>query len=136
MRKGRVTLVIFSLLILNDILDTIAQLFMKKGLTETEILHVTFSNIMELMARGSASFLIWAGVVIYVFNFFIWIVILYKIDLSVAMPVGSTCYIFVPLAAVFFLHEKVSPLRWLGVVFIILGIHFVLQSKRSAAGDS
>jgi undecaprenyl phosphate-alpha-L-ara4N flippase subunit ArnE len=65
-------------------------------------------------------------------NFFIWIVILYKTDLSIAMPVGSFSYIFVPVAAIIFLHERVSLLRWAGIAFIILGIHFVSQSRSGA----
>lgn len=111
MKENHLTFKIFSLIVLNDIVDTIAQLFMKKGLD------------------GASSLLLWAGIFIYALNFFIWIVILYKIDLSIAMPVGSTSYIFVPIVAIIFLGEEVSPIRWLGIVCIILGIHFVSKSK-------
>jgi drug/metabolite transporter (DMT)-like permease len=58
--------------------------------------------------------------------------ILYKVDLSIAMPVGSTSYIFVPITAALFLHERVDMLRWAGIMMIVLGIHFVSQSKKRA----
>ena len=136
MKQSRLTLKIFSLIVLNDIVDTIAQLIMKKGLLHTAISSVSLSNIAEFVARGASSALVWLGILVYALNFFIWIVILYKIDLSIAMPVGSTCYIFVPIAAILFLHEQVTPLRWVGIACIVLGIHFVSQSKKPAKEGS
>ncbi len=130
MKNSHLTIKIFLLIVLNDIGDTIAQLIMKKGLINTGISSVNLSNIAEFATRNASSLLVWLGVFVYIMNFFIWIVVLYKIDLSIAMPVGSTSYIFVPLAAVLFLHEQVSPLRWIGVLCIVLGIHFVSQSKK------
>ena len=114
MKKSRLTLKIFSLIVLCDVVDTIAQLLMKKGLLI------------------SSSFLVWAGVLIFALNFFIWIAILYKVDLSIAMPAGSVSYILVPLAAMLFLHEHVGLVRWIGICCIVCGIYFVSQSKRPA----
>ena len=131
MKNSSLTLKIFILIVLNDVVDTVAQLFMKKGLVQTGISAVDFSNITEFVVRNASSAFVWAGILIYALNFFIWILILYKVDLSIAMPVGSTSYIFIPIAAVLFLHEHVSLLRWAGVILIILGIHFVSQSKKN-----
>lgn len=128
--KSHLTFKIFALIVLNDLGDTLAQLLMKKGLIQTGIDSVTFGNMAEFCARNSGSLLLWLGIAVQVLNFFIWIVILYKVDLSIAMPVGSTSYIFIPVAAAIFLNEHVSPLRWAGIIMIVLGIHFVSQSKR------
>jgi len=130
MKNNNLTLKIFALIVLNDIGDTIAQLLMKKGLVQTGISSVTFGNIIEFASRNILSGLLWLGILFYALNFFIWIIILYKIDLSIASPVGSTSYIFVPIVAMIFLHEHVSMLRWIGIIVIILGIHFVSQSKK------
>lgn len=130
MKKNYLTLKIFSLIVVNDVVDTIAQLVMKKGLIDTGIHSVTFSNIAEFLSRNASSLLVWLGVLIYALNFFIWIIILYKIDLSIAIPVGSTSYVFVPLAAMLFLHEHVDITRWIGIFSIVCGIHFVSQSNR------
>lgn len=132
MKSNHLTLKIFSLIVLNDIGDTIAQLLMKKGLVNTGIGSVGLGNIAEFAAKNASSLLLWLGILVYALNFFIWIVILYKIDLSIAMPVGSTSYIFVPIMAILFLHEHISPVRWIGILCIILGIHFVSQSKKPA----
>jgi len=133
MKQNHLTLKIFFLIVLNDIVDTIAQLFMKKGLVLTGISSVTFSNIAEFVAKSASSFLLWLGITFYALNFLVWIIILYKVDLSIAMPVGSTSYILVPIVAIIFLHEYVSSLQWLGVLCIVVGIHFVSQSKSYAS---
>lgn len=136
MKQGHLTLKIFALIVLNDIGDTFAQLLMKKGLVQNGISSVQFGNLAEFAMHTASSWLVWLGILVFILNFFIWIVILYRIDLSIAMPVGSTSYFFVPLAAVLFLHEEVSLFRWLGIVLIILGIHLVSQSKRAVRGEA
>jgi len=137
-KKNGLTLKIFGLLVLNDVGDSIAQLLMKKGLVQTGVASIDFGNIVEFTLKNASSPLLWAGILICLLNFFLWISILYRIELSVAMPVGSTAYIFTPLLAMFFLREHISLIRWAGIIFIILGIHFVSQSTKSepeAAGS-
>ncbi len=131
MKNNSLTLKVFLLIVLNDIGDTIAQLLMKKGLSHTGIDSVNINNIAEFSSKNAASPLIWIGIFVFILNFFVWIVILSRVDLSIAMPVGSTSYIFVPIAAMIFLHEHVSLMRWAGIALIIMGIHFVSQSRSS-----
>lgn len=134
MKKSYMTWTIFFLIVLNDGVDTVAQLIMKKGLLATGINSVGLGNIAEFAFRNASSFLVWMGVLVYALSFFIWIVILYKIDLSIAMPAGSISYVLVPLAATFFLHEHIGLVRWVGIFCIIWGIHFVAQSNRPGRG--
>ena len=132
MKDSHLTLKIFFLIVLNDLVDTAAQVFMKKGLVQTGIDSVNLGNIAQFAALSASSAFLWLGIFIFALNFFVWIVILYKVPLSIAMPVGSFCYIFVPVCAMLFLHEDISLVRWAGIICIILGIHFVAQSKRPA----
>ena len=107
---------ILFFLVLNDLLDTSAQLLMKKGIHEL----FNFSDPVSLF--------FWIGLVIYLSNFFLWMKILSQIDLSIALPLASVGYILIPLASILFLHEHVPNTRWLGLAFIMLGIYFVSQS--------
>jgi drug/metabolite transporter (DMT)-like permease len=132
MKKSYMTWTVFLLIALNDGVDTLAQLMMKKGLLATGISSVDLGNIAEFTLRNASSLLVWMGVLVYALSFFIWIVILYKIDLSIAMPAGSLSYVFVPLAATLFLHEHIGLIRWVGIFCIIWGIYFVAQSNRPA----
>jgi drug/metabolite transporter (DMT)-like permease len=132
-KQSHLTLKIFVLIVLNDLIDTLAQILMKKGLIRTGIDSINFSNIAGFGVAAASSPFLWLGIFVFTLNFFIWIVILYKVDLSVAMPVGSFCFIFIPICAMVFLHEYISPVRWAGIACIVLGIHFVSRSKKRAA---
>jgi drug/metabolite transporter (DMT)-like permease len=132
---GRVPLKIFFLLILNDVLDTAAQLLMKKGLGTADLHSIPGFFHHLLNPANPLIFLFWIGVVIYLGNFFLWIKILCETDLSIALPLASAGYILIPVAAVFFLHEFVPPLRWLGLAFIIFGVYFVSQSGSKQPGE-
>ena len=134
MKNLGISLKIFMLIVLNDVMDTIAQIAIKKGLMDTGSGPVNFDNILQFISLSASSWLVWVGALIYAFNFLIWITILFKVDLSIAMPIGSFGYILTPLAAMIFLHESVGPVRWIGIALIILGIHFVAKSERTPRG--
>jgi len=130
MKKGGLTLAIFLLIIMTDVGESIAELFMKKGLIATGISAVSMDNIRAFITANVQSYFIWAGVFIYILSFLIWIIILSRIELSVAFPIGSTSYIFVPILSIIFLNERIGVLRWVGILFIVAGIHFVSKSAK------
>ena len=102
---------------------------MKKGLNIIGINHIGLNNTVEFVFAIMGSPLVWLGIFCYLVSLFIWMLVLSRIDLSIAYPASSACYIFVPLLSVFFLQEKVGPIRWLGIFLIVAGIHFISQSK-------
>ena len=130
MTKSHLTLKIFLLIVVNDMSDALAQVIMKKGLVFSAINSLSLGSVAEFIAKNAASPLLWAGLALFAMNFFLWIIILYKVDLSIAMPVGSLSYVLVPFAAVMFLHEHVGILRWVGIALIVLGVHFVSKSRK------
>jgi drug/metabolite transporter (DMT)-like permease len=48
-------------------------------------------------------------------------------DLTYVLPATSLGYVLLALIAKFFLHEQVSPMRWLGIALISAGVGFVTQ---------
>ena len=131
MRKNNLTLAVLFLIIMTDVGESIAQTLMKMGLNKTGITNIVFSNLPEFITRSLASGYIWLGVFIFLLNFFMWITVLSRIDLSVAHPVCGFSYIFVPILAMIFLHEAITPIRWFGIILIIAGIHFVAKSAET-----
>ena len=136
MKKGHLTLKVFALIILNDILDSVAQLCMKKGSAQTGISVVTFHNIIQFGLASLSSWLIWSGIAIYLVSFVLWLVIIYRIDLSIALLLGSAAYVLVPILSIVFLHEHVSPVRWFGIAFVILGIYFISRSRNPSEREA
>lgn len=50
-----------------------------------------------------------------------WSGALYFLDISVAHPIGSIVFVVVAVLARIFLHEQVSPRRWMGIFLILAG---------------
>jgi drug/metabolite transporter (DMT)-like permease len=48
-------------------------------------------------------------------------------DLTYVLPATSLGYVLLALIAKFFLHEQISPMRWLGIALISAGVGFVTQ---------
>jgi len=129
MFKNKLTPKIFLLLIFSDVLETITHFFFKKSAISEIGLDITTLGQALIFARTmlSSGFL-WIGLLSVLATFIIWSTILSKIDLSVAVPIASSSYIMVPLVSIIFLGEKVTALRWLGILFIIAGVIFVSLS--------
>jgi multidrug transporter EmrE-like cation transporter len=61
------------------------------------------------------------GVVLYGLEIFLWTSVLHLLDVSVAFPMGSLCFVGVAILSKIFLGEQVGRVRWSGVLCIILG---------------
>ena len=61
------------------------------------------------------------GVVLYGAEIFLWTSVLHLLDVSVAFPMGSLCFVGVALLSSLFLGEVVGRVRWIGVLCIIFG---------------
>lgn len=48
-------------------------------------------------------------------------------DLTFVLPSTAFGYVVVALLSKFWLHEQISPLRWAGILLIVLGVGFVTQ---------
>ena len=59
----------------------------------------------------------------------LWFYILKNNELSLAYPLISISYVFATLAAIFFFHETVSVVRWVGILFIMIGVAFLAKSS-------
>ncbi|MDD5477435.1 MAG: EamA family transporter [Candidatus Omnitrophica bacterium] len=137
MFKKKITLRMLAVLIFVDVLETCTHLFFKKSALPESALRIDnlAGALIFLKAVFSSPFL-WCGLFMVFLVFIIWSTILSKIDLSVAVAVCSFSYILVPIASIIFLNEKIGILRWLGIVFILIGIIFVALSSKEKIGAS
>lgn len=121
---------VFFLIVMTDMANSVAQLLMKKGLLYPAGDAVDLSTVVEFVCANVTSPFIWAGIFVYVLSFFTWIIVLSKVDLSVALPLASTDYVIIPVLAIVFLGEQVTLLRWAGIGAIVSGIYFVSKSGK------
>ncbi len=135
MAKNRLTLRILSILVFSDVLETFTNFCFKEGALPASALKITgLVDVPIFLKTVLGSTFLWIGLLSVMLTFVIWSTILSKIDLSVAVPVASFSYILVPLVSVFLLHEKITALRWLGILFILAGVICVsLSTKKDEA---
>jgi drug/metabolite transporter (DMT)-like permease len=109
-------------------LDTAIQLLFKVGVTHHGVfpLHSLPAAAQYLRAIANEP-LIWLGAAGMVLAFLTWLTIIARIELSKAHPATSFSYVTVTLASGFFLHEEVSALKIVGILFIILGVYLVAE---------
>jgi drug/metabolite transporter (DMT)-like permease len=67
------------------------------------------------------------GIVLLIGFFASWLTALSWADLTYVLPASSLGYVIMTVLAHWWLHERVSPLRWLGVLFITAGVGFVTR---------
>ena len=61
-------------------------------------------------------------------SFFVWILGLSRVPVSVAYPLLSVGYIVNAIAAHYLFGEAVTMTRWLGIGFIVIGVSLVARS--------
>jgi drug/metabolite transporter (DMT)-like permease len=124
---------VFFLIVLTDLGNSLAQLLMKKGLLHPAADFLNLKALVDFIAGNAVSPVFWLGILVYILCFFVWIVVLSKVDLSVAIPLACNDYVIIPLLAVVFLREHVSLLRWLGIAIIVCGVLIVSRSGKRAS---
>ncbi|HVF54386.1 MAG TPA: EamA family transporter [Actinomycetota bacterium] len=92
------------------------------------------ANLGDTVLRAAKEPKLWTGLILFGVSALFWLVVLSRVDLSVAYPVVGLSYIVVVTAARFVFHENVPALRWLGVLVIAVGIALVGLSSRTATG--
>jgi drug/metabolite transporter (DMT)-like permease len=57
----------------------------------------------------------------------LWMYILKHFEFNMAYPMISISYVFGMFAAMFIFHETVPLNRWIGIIFILIGVLFVAK---------
>lgn len=77
---------------------------------------------------------VWLGLMLFGCSAAFYLIVLSRIPLSVAYPLGGMQYLIVVGVSQFLLHEEVPPLRWFGVAVITFGILLIGLSFRRVTG--
>jgi multidrug transporter EmrE-like cation transporter len=73
------------------------------------------------------------GLILYGGATLLWIWILSRVNLSVAYPWVAVGMVIVPLLGWLMFGERVGPIFWLGVAFIVIGVGLTQYAASSAA---
>jgi uncharacterized membrane protein len=105
------------------------DLMLKRGMTQIGAVEMSAPGLRHAFASTVTNGTIWIGIVFLVGFLVSYMTVLSWADYSYVMPAGAFGYALLTLLAVVFLHENVSPRRWLGVVLICIGVLLVGQTR-------
>ena len=114
-------------ILLSVFIVVLGQLLIKKGLNRLGIVSFS-SNVIRTYLRIFLSPYVISGIVTYILSMFLWLYSLTKVDLSFAYPFLALSYALILVFSRIFLHERISPLRIIGVFVICLGVLVVSRS--------
>jgi drug/metabolite transporter (DMT)-like permease len=88
----------------------------------------------QTIGRAVREPLLWIGLVLFGVSALFWLVVLSRVDLSLAYPFVGLSYVIVVTLARLLFDEHVPPLRWAGVVVIGVGIALIGISSKTVRG--
>jgi drug/metabolite transporter (DMT)-like permease len=121
-----VLILVFALLF-----EAVGVVFLSKGLREIgEVSRLTISEVTALILRGAQNPSLLLGVLFEAIFFGALLYLLSQRDVSLIWPLTSLGFVITAIAARWFLNEQVSPVRWIGVILIVLGAALVTWSEK------
>jgi drug/metabolite transporter (DMT)-like permease len=121
--------------------ESTGVVLLKKGMTQIgEIKTINVAEIARVTKAGLTSAPILSGVFFEALFFGCLLILMSRSDISFLWPLTGLSFVFATFAAVWFLHEQVSSIRWAGVVLIMFGAALISYSEqhkdKSAASPS
>jgi drug/metabolite transporter (DMT)-like permease len=119
------------ILLIGLVFESTGVVLLKKGMSRVgEVKKITVSEVIRVLKTGLTSVEIILGVFFEALFFVCLLVLMSKSDISFLWPLTGLSFVFATVAAMWFLHEQVSSLRWLGVVLIMLGAGLISYSEQ------
>ncbi len=128
------------ILIIALVFESAGVILLKKGIGEIgEVRAVNMTELWRVARAGAANGQIWLGMLFEALFFAALLYLMGHSDISLLWPLTGLSFVFATLAAILFLHEKVGPYRWAGVVLIMIGAALISYSehvKHQAPSDT
>jgi len=119
----------YLLILLMVIFGPLGNVLLGKGMKGIGAVNLsTPTEAFDVLSRVLASGTIWLGIGSLISFFVAYMLVLSWADYSYVQPASSVAYAVVALLAHYMLREVVSPLRWLGLLIICLGVVVVGQT--------
>jgi drug/metabolite transporter (DMT)-like permease len=123
------------LILVSIILGPLGNVFLGKAMKGVGALgSARISDLIPIASQVLASGYIWLGVACLLGFFLAHMLLLTWADYSYVQPATSLSYLSVSVLSYLLLGEVISPLRWIGVSVICLGVFIVGRTSPSTTG--
>jgi len=112
------------------VFEAAGVVLLKKGMNQIgEVSKIVPSEMIRLVKSGASNPWIVMGVFFEALFFACLLILMSKSDISFLWPLTALSFVMTTFAALVFLNEKVSFVRWAGVVFIMIGAALISYSE-------
>jgi drug/metabolite transporter (DMT)-like permease len=119
----------FALVLVAVLLGGTGHVMLSKGMkTVGDLTEASVSRLGPMVTRAVTSPWVLLGVTLQASFFFLYLTLLSRADVSQLLPMTAIDYIVVALLAQWVLSEAVSPARWTGIAFIVVGVALITRS--------
>ena len=120
------------ILFIGLVFESTGIVLLKKGMNRLgQVTTVNISEAIRVVKAAVTNSHILFGIFFEALFFICLLILMSESDISFLWPLTALSFVFSTMAAIFFLHERVTPLRWVGVVFIMLGAAFITYSEHA-----
>ena len=131
----RLQLKTIPLILISIILGPLGNVFLGKAMKSVGSLSsARILDLVPIASRVLMSGYIWLGILCLLVFFTVHMLLLTWADYSYVQPATSLSYVSITLLSYLLLGEAISPLRWLGVTVICLGVFLVGRTSPSTTG--
>ncbi len=114
------------------VFESTGVVLLKKGMSQIpEMKAVNTAEILRIVKAGATNSQTLLGIFFEALFFVCLLILMSKSDISFLWPLTGLSFVFATLAAILFLHENVSTVRWAGVVLIMLGAALISYSEHT-----
>lgn len=112
--------------------ESTGVVLLKKGMTHVGDMNgITAGEIVRVCKAGATNPQILLGIFFEALFFLCLLILMSKSDISFLWPLTGLSFVFATFAAIWFLDERVSMVRWVGVVLIVIGAAFISYSQQA-----
>ncbi|HEX9822457.1 MAG TPA: EamA family transporter [Methylomirabilota bacterium] len=118
-----------ALVLIAGMLGGTGHVMLAKGMkTIGDLTEAPASVVGGMVGRAATNPWVLLGVTLQACFFFLYLTLLSRADVSKILPMTAFDYIVVAMLAQLLLAEPVTPARWTGIGFIVLGVFLVSRT--------
>ena len=121
-------LITFIIALASTSLNALAQIALRKTMLTLGQMPSELSGYFNLALNLISNIWFMLGMGCYVISIGLWMVVLGKVEVSLAYPLLSVGYILTAVIGYFFMGENVNLIRIIGLTFICVGIIIISRS--------
>jgi multidrug transporter EmrE-like cation transporter len=119
-----------GLILLSVTSGVAGQLALKVGVAHVGAGAIEVAGPVSTLITAFRSPLVWLGLALYGLGALAWILVLTRLDLSLAYPFLALNFVLIAVVSRLFLGEAIPSLRWGGILVICFGILLIARSAR------